>query len=207
MSSGLRIGIDFDNTIIAYEEVFCAVAKSCGLIEPDFFGGKQAVRDTIRQLPEGEVAWQRLQGQVYGKKVRDATMIPGVAEFLRRCRREGCPVIIVSHKTEYGHFDPERINLREAALNWMAINGLFEGDYAVGKDNVYFEGTRTGKLARIAKLQLSHFIDDLEEVLTDPAFPENVQRILFAEAAARTNYPFPVYSSWRSIEEHIFGKA
>jgi hypothetical protein len=89
----------------------------------------------------------------------------------------------------------------------MAMNGLFESDYAVGKNNIYFEGTRAEKLARIAELQLSHFIDDLEEVLTDPAFPQNVQRILFAEAAARANYPFPVYSSWRSIEEHIFGNA
>lgn len=205
MSSSLRIGIDFDNTIIAYDQVFRDIAKDFGLIEAGFFGRKQAVRDAIRLLPEGEFAWQRLQGQVYGKNIGGATMIAGVADFLRRCRKQDCAVVIVSHKTEYGHFDLERINLREAALNWMAMNGLFESDYAVGKNNVYFEGTRREKLARIANLQLSHFIDDLEEVLTDPAFPQSVQRILFAEGAARANYTFPVHSSWRSIEEHIFG--
>ena len=206
MVSGVRIGIDFDNTIIAYDELFCAVAKTCGLIAPSFFGGKQAVRDAIRQLPQGELTWQRLQGEVYGKKIGGATMIPGVVEFLHRCRKEGCAVVIVSHKTEYGHFDPVRINLREAALDWMTINGLFESDYAIGNNNVYFEETRAEKLARVAKLQLSYFIDDLEEVLTDPAFPQSVQRILFAETAVRANYPFPVYSTWRSIEGYIFDR-
>lgn len=29
----MRIGIDFDNTIITYDEVFCATAKNCGLLE------------------------------------------------------------------------------------------------------------------------------------------------------------------------------
>ena len=32
-----------------------------------------------------------------------------------------------------------------------------------------------------AALSLTHFIDDLEEVLTDPGFPPNVERILFAD--------------------------
>ena len=69
MTSRLRIGIDFDNTIIAYDEVFCAAAKRRGLIAAEFIGGKQAVRDAIRLLPDGELAWQRLQGQVYGKGI------------------------------------------------------------------------------------------------------------------------------------------
>ncbi len=54
MASGLRIGIDFDNTVIAYDQVFCATAKLDGLISADFAGGKQAVRDCIRSLPDGE---------------------------------------------------------------------------------------------------------------------------------------------------------
>ena len=110
------IGIDFDNTIVTYDEVFCAMAKRCGLIDPAFVGSKQAVRDAIRLLPDGELAWQRLQGQVYSKGLADANMVRGFEAFLRRCRAEGCAVMIVSHKTEFGHYDPDRINLREAAL-------------------------------------------------------------------------------------------
>ena len=60
----MRIGLDFDNTIIRYDEVFLAEAKRRGLVAPEFRGTKQAVRDTIRLLPSGEVAWQQLQGHV-----------------------------------------------------------------------------------------------------------------------------------------------
>ena len=83
MATGMRIGIDFDNTIITYDDVFRVVARRRGLIG-DGFGGrsKQAIRDHIRLLPEGEIRWQRLQGQVYGKGIAEATMFPGVAAFL-----------------------------------------------------------------------------------------------------------------------------
>ena len=208
MASGPRIGIDFDNTIITYDEVFRATAKRCGLIEPDFSGGKQAVRNSIRLLPDGELAWQRLQGQVYGKGIVGASIVTGVEAFLRRCRVEGCVVAVVSHKTEFGHYDPDRVNLRKSALDWMAARGLFEGDHAIPLENVYFESTRADKLARIAGLSCTHFIDDLEEVFTDPGFPPDVRQILFSDGErAPATMPYVVCPTWRDIEEQVFERA
>ena len=63
MEPKLRVGIDFDNTIVTYDEVFCAMARRSGLIDPAFVGGKQAVRDAIRLLPDGELAWQACRGR------------------------------------------------------------------------------------------------------------------------------------------------
>lgn len=207
MASRLRIGIDFDNTIISYDDVFCAAAKRGGLVGADFSGGKQAVRDAIRLLPDGELAWQRLQGQVYGKGIGGAKLVAGVEPFLRRAQAEGCAVAIVSHKTEYGHFDPDRVNLRAAALDWMARQGLFDGGYGIVLQNVHFESTRADKLKRIAALSLTHFVDDLEEVLTDPDFPPHVERILFAEAAQPAAGNYIRCTSWRDIERRVFGGA
>jgi hypothetical protein len=205
MASQLRIGIDFDNTIIAYDQVFCSAAKHEGLIGADFVGGKQAVRDSIRLLPDGELTWQRLQGQVYGKGIFGGTLIPGVDAFLRRCRAEGFLVSIVSHKTEFGHYDPERVNLRDAARKWMAANGVVEGEFGIPSSSIFFEGTRCEKLARIAALSCTHFIDDLEEVLVDPAFPPNVARILFSEREEpKCAAPYVVCATWRDIEDRIF---
>lgn len=204
----LRIGLDFDNTIISYDDVFCSMAKRRGLIDPAFVGRKQAVRDAIRLLPDGEIAWQRLQGQVYGKGIADATMVAGFNAFLRRCRSEGCEVMIISHKTEYGHQDPDRINLREAARDWIAAKGLIGGEYGVAAANVFFESTRAEKLARIAALSCTHFVDDLEEVLNDPAFPPAVNRILLADGPeAKTAACYTVCATWREIEERIFDRA
>jgi hypothetical protein len=205
----MRIGIDFDNTIITYDEVFRAAARAQGLIESGFDGSKQAVRDAIRLLPDGELTWQKLQGQVYGKGIIDAGLCNGVDSFLRRCRAEGAVVFIVSHKTEFGHYDPARVNLRTAALDWMTARGFFRPDgYGLAPDNVFFEGTRAEKLARIGTLDCSYFIDDLEEVLDDPGFPAGVQRILFSDLqAAASAGPYIVCPGWRDIEAHIFGGA
>jgi hypothetical protein len=207
MRSGLRIGIDFDNTIITYDDVFRSAAKQGGLINSDFSGSKQAVRDAIRLLPDGELAWRRLQGQVYGKGIAGAKLVEGVVSFLCRCRSERCMVAVVSHKTEYGHFDPDRVNLRSAALDWMAAQGLLDGERGILRRDVYFEGTRAEKLKRIAALSLTHFIDDLEEVLTDPDFPPQVERILFAGEAQPAEASYTCCSNWRNIEREVFGGA
>jgi hypothetical protein len=204
MRTGLRIGIDFDNTIITYDDVFRGAAKQHRLIDRDFSGSKQAVRDAIRLLPDGELAWQRLQGQVYGKGIGGATMVAGVETFLRRCRAEGCAVVVVSHKTEHGHFDPERVNLRQAALDWMAGQGLLSSDHGIGLADVFFESTRAEKLKRIAALSLTHFVDDLEEVLTDPDFPPDVERILFGDGAQPASPSYISCATWRDIERQVF---
>ena len=207
MARAVRIGIDFDNTIVTYDHVFLTAARARGLVPSGFSGGKKAVRDRIRLLPDGELCWQKLQGYVYGAGIRAATMIDGVEGFLERCRAEGAEVMIVSHKTEYGHFDPMRVNLRTAALEWMQAQGLFEGSrYGLSPDGVFFEGTRADKLARIASLSCTHFVDDLAEVMDDPQFPPGVARILFAQAEERNSSapPYAVCSSWQAIEAEVF---
>jgi hypothetical protein len=182
-----RIGLDFDNTLVGYDGVFFAAARERGLVSADNLVSKRAIRDAIRLLPEGELAWQRLQGYVYGAGIGGAKLLDGADGFLRRCRGEGHEIFIVSHKTEFGHHDPARVNLRDAALGWMEANGLFAVDgYAIPTANVFFESTRAAKLARIAAIGVTHFIDDLEEVLTDPGFPPGVMRVLLADAGGES---------------------
>jgi len=198
----MRIGLDFDNTIIRYDEVFAANAVARGLLPAGFCGGKQAVRDAIRQLPDGEVHWQRLQGHVYGAGIAGACLFPGVADFLRHARAAGGRVMIVSHKTEFGHFDG--VNLRNAALAWMRGQGFFDQDgFALAGEDVHFAGTRSQKLARIAELGCDVFVDDLPEVLGDPEFPGGVKRILFTEQAAE-GAPWIVCASWFAIGQAVF---
>src|SRR5262245_60110918 len=106
----MRVGIDFDNTIVTYDEVFRSTAIARGLIDATGAGEKRTIRDRIRLLPDGELCWQRLQGHVYGRGITQAKMFEGVDSFLRRCRRQKSPVVIVSHKTEFAHHDPTRVN-------------------------------------------------------------------------------------------------
>lgn len=203
----MRIGIDFDNTIARYDHVFPSVAEAEGLLAIGTAGSKHDVRDALRARgPDGEILWQRLQGLVYGKHMQSAALFDGVGAFLDACKARLVPVCIVSHKTRFGHHDPEQINLRDAAWTWMQNRHFFEPDgYAINESNVYFESTRDEKIARIRQLGCSHFIDDLEEVLREPGFPEDVRRILFApEWSGSDSNPFCVARSWQDVQSAVF---
>ena len=203
----MRIGIDFDNTIAGYDRVFHEQAMTRELIAPDTPMVKKAVRDRIRQRPGGELEWQRLQGHVYGAGMPGAELIEGVREFVETCRAASLPVYIVSHKTEFGHHDELRINLRDAARAWMLAQGFFESDgLGFEESDIFFESTRDEKIRRIDDLECTHFIDDLEEVFRDPAFPKRVRALLFnTDQPSPAAGPFSVFTHWNEIRGHVFG--
>jgi hypothetical protein len=200
-----RIGVDLDNTLIDYEEVFRSFARARGLVEAGFVGGKDDIRAAARATPDGEIGWQRLQGAVYSKGIEQAVLFEGADAFLGRARDQGCEIVIVSHKTEFGHFDPDRVNLRDAALTWMARRGFFRGDgFAIPTKNVLFATTRSEKIAAIREVRVSFFIDDLPEVLEDSDFPTEVTGVLFTRNAALSNYPRAL-AHWREIADMVLG--
>jgi hypothetical protein len=174
------VGIDFDNTLVSYDALIQRVAVERGLIEPGGDAGKRSVRDRIRQRPNGEIEWQKVQGLIYGPRMGEAQLMNGAADFIRQCRLQRWPLYIVSHKTEYAGYDDTRTNLRDAALAWMASQRFFDPDgFGFSRDQVFFEGTREAKIARIKALGITHFIDDLEEVFLEPSFPTDVRQFLF----------------------------
>ncbi len=112
-------------------------------------------------------------------------------------------MFIVSHKTRYGNYDPDRVDLRQAALGWLRGQGFFEpGGCLVPVQNIFFADDRAAKLAQIAALGCTHYIDDLEEVFADPGFPADVKRILFA--ASDSPHVDVVCARWDEIAAAIF---
>jgi hypothetical protein len=205
----LLIGIDFDNTLADYDGVFPAVAVAEGLLAAGQAASKSEVKMALRSLPAGEEKWMRLQGRVYGAHMAEAAMFAGAADFIRECRGRDIQVCVVSHKTEFGHFDPDRVNLRDAAQAWMTAQGFFTADgLGVDPDLVFFEPTRAEKIARIVELGCDHFIDDLIEVLTDPEFPARTQAHLFAPRGnAEPASGCQVHGSWASLRQSVLADA
>jgi hypothetical protein len=201
-----RIGIDFDNTIVSYDEAMYRAAVDRGLLGAGAERSKRAVRDSIRQLPNGELEWTKMQGLVYGPLMEQARLIDGVPEFIRRCSDAGLAVYIISHKTEYASYDDTRTNLRIAALEWMAAQRFFEPDgLGLSRGAVYFESTRAEKIARIRSVGCSHFIDDLEEVFLEPAFPPDVHKILYLPHADRVSAKdATVMPTWQAVRDYFF---
>ena len=203
----LRIGIDFDNTIACYDQAFGYVASLMGLATAGVATSKVDIKAKILERAEGDLDWQRLQGQIYGKHMLLAKVFPGFHEFLYLSRIRGHEVFVVSHKSEYGHFDEDRVPLREQALLWLKENSFFDAHgFALSKENVFFESTREDKVRRIRDLGCTHFIDDLREVFEEPFFPSSVQKILFRPSLTDASESgIAASDSWRELTRELHG--
>jgi hypothetical protein len=198
----MRIGLDFDGTVALYDEAFHRCAVEQFQMPREITANKLAIRTWFWRTPEGKQKWIELQGVVYGTRMSEAGVAPGLVRFLQMCREKEICVSIISHKTEFPVIGP-RVNLREAALRWLEQRG-FNDKPGFRREEVFFESTREEKIRRIVTQRCSHFVDDLEEVFMEPAFPANVERLLFAPGAKDDlSRDLKVFSSWDSIRDYF----
>lgn len=202
----LRIGIDFDNTIVNYDSLFYRVALEKGLVDSNNAANKEGIRSHVREQENGEFEWQKLQAHVYTRCMHESVLINGVVPFIKKAREQEIQIFIVSHKTQFANHDTSGIDLRVTALEWMRDNGFFDkSGLAFQEEQIFFESSRIEKINRIKRLNCTHFIDDLEEIFFDKEFPEEVIRILFAPSG---NYHesknLNVFSDWAQISDYFF---
>ena len=190
----MRIGVDFDNTLVSYDEIFHRVALELGAIPAATPKSKVAVRDSLRR--EGrEALWTEMQGTVYGTRMDEVEAYPGALEFLRWAADNGIHVCVISHKTRHPFLGP-RHDLHAAARRWMERH--------LGAVPAYFELTKEEKLQRIGTCACAHYIDDLPEILLAPGFPAGVERVLFDPDGHHAPPPGVLrVRSWREIRKHF----
>ncbi|PYV45745.1 MAG: hypothetical protein DMG06_01200 [Acidobacteria bacterium] len=201
------IGIDFDNTLICYDSVFHSLAVRGHLISPATPSQKTAIRDIVRNSPEGDLSWQQLQALAYGPAIAGATLFHGVLAFFQECKKNDLPVFIVSHKTQVAWHEQQPVQLWECAWHWMREHDFFNSNgLGLSPDHIFFESTRADKIQRIRVLGCTHFIDDLYEVFAEPDFPVHVTKLLFAPngTGAGDANSF-VFESWLEIKKWFFG--
>ena len=204
----MRIGIDFDNTIASYDTLFHEVALRENFISRRWSGcGKTELRNYLRTQPDGEKTWMKLQGLVYGKYMHLAKLMPNVANFLLSCNIRNHELFIISHKTEYGHYDAEKISLRKEALKWMKDNRFFDPEYfGINEKDVHFANTRREKVNIIANLKCDWFVDDLPEVFEERDFPSETKKALFGDNGSNILNDMVFAGNWRKISEKILGQ-
>ena len=203
----LRIGLDFDNTIANYDRAFPDVARILGYQTKAT--NKRDLKVELIASAEGETAWQKVQGLTYGKHIDQASLYPGVLEFVVRAKARNCEVFVISHKTQFGHFDETKTSLREAATAWMTSKKIVGHGFAqVNEAHIFYASTRDEKIAKIKELSLDIFIDDLSEVLTDSSFSAKTRKILFGpdlDQVANSDLEMLTSQSWREIGDELFG--
>jgi hypothetical protein len=207
----VRIGIDFDNTIANYDGVFHRAALERGLIPSDLGSSKNAVRDYLNGLGRND-EFTQLQGYVYGARMDLVQPYPGVATFLASARKARHELFVVSHKTRHPMSGP-KYDMHEAARQFLAAQRLVS-DELVPAANVFFEATKSDKVARAASLAVDVFIDDLPEILAMDGFPSGMRAILFdpdnafhGQAALSAKPKFERCRDWPSVAALVLGSS
>ena len=197
------IGLDFDNTIVSYDELFHRVALEKSLIPEVLPKTKLAVREYLRRAGR-EDAWTEMQGYVYGARMDDAQIYPGVVEFMHLALQKGISLAIVSHKTKRP-FLGAPYDLHQAARSWVMVNLVTPG--LMEMRQVYFELTKADKLKRVADIDCRYFVDDLPEILAAPEFPAKTVGILFDPENHHADLSTGArFSSWHDIAQHLQGQ-
>jgi hypothetical protein len=98
------------------------------------------------------------------------------------------------------------VSLRQCPTEWMQHHGFFGSNgLKLGQDQVFFEDSRSKKIDRIRSLGCTHFVDDLPEVFSEPAFPSKVRKLLFApRPEAPVGNDVQVFKSWYEIYHWFF---
>lgn len=159
-----KLGLDFDNTLVEYDELFYTLAREKRLIERDCPANKKAIRNYLNEIGLEE-AFTELQGEVYGLRILEAKPADGMIEALTKMRDKGYELMIVSHKTKKPYRGPA-YDLRGMAMRWLEKYHFFEeGGLNMKKGSVYFEDSKKDKIKRIEELGCNIYIDDLLEIL------------------------------------------
>ena len=161
----IKLGLDFDNTLITYDEIFYKIALERNLINENFSPQKNLIRDfLIHQNMEDQ--FTLLQAEVYGKRILEARPSENLVESLLNLKRKtNIQYFIVSHKTKKPIKGPN-YDLHEAAISWLTKNDFFAPNgLNLKRENIFFEPTKQSKVDRIKMINCSYFIDDLSEIL------------------------------------------
>jgi len=173
----MRIGVDFDNTIVCYDKAIMVLSKDLIDLPKEMPLTKLGLRDYMRATGR-QKEWTTFQGELYGPGMFYAQPFEGAIKTLRHLSRKGHELFIISHRTIRPHQGPPH-DLHQYAKSWiekhLKSRGLFCGENA----HVNFLDTREKKLNKISDIGCDVFIDDLPEVLCDPAFPADTMRVLF----------------------------
>ena len=204
----LKIGLDFDNTIVCYDEAIAELADKKLRLPTDLPRTKLDLRDYLRAAGR-EQEWTAFQGELYGPGMANARPFEGAIETMQALVEAGHQLTIVSHRSRRPYAGTPH-DLHESAREWVSQRlqtaGLFLGEGETTEDNssVSFLETREAKVARIAELGLHLFVDDLPEVLGAPNFPRVTVGVLFVPNSdiicEQKEY---IISAWKELPQII----
>ena len=190
----MRIGLDLDNTIAIYDNVFAKLGKTITKLPKDCKLTKKSIADFLRKNGREE-EWTKIQGLVYGPKMEDAVPAPFFLDAVKRFHKSGFKCFVVSHRTKIPA-SGDNFNLHNFANQWI------DNHCRQFLTDVFFEETINKKIRRIQALELNIFIDDLEKILKKLK-QSNIKKVLYTDDTSSKNQ-FIVMNDWKQIMDYVF---
>jgi hypothetical protein len=196
----MLIGLDFDNTIVNYNEAIPQLAKERFELPKELSVNKVSLRDFLR-TKKREHEWTEFQGELYGPRMSYAYPYPGAIDAMRTLMTYGHRLVIISHRTKYPYAGYQ-YDLHAYAEEWVATRLSPQGLFS--RESVYFLETRAEKILTIATLKCDVFLDDLPEVLNDTNFPTGTKGILFDPDNLKSDFQSNCkIKSWKELSAKL----
>jgi len=205
----MRIGLDFDNTIVCYDHAIALLAEELFELPVEVPRTKLGLRDHLRAAGR-EPEWTAFQGELYGPGMRHAAPFEGAITTMQQLLVEGHELVIISHRSRRPYAGAPH-DLHAAARTWVADHLQSAGLFGAAGDEaqVHFLGTRDQKVKMITHLGCEVFLDDLPEVLSAPGFQPATSGILFdpedVSGACEVSGPIRI-TSWMQLPGKLLSR-
>ena len=188
------VGLDFDNTIVSYEDSIEVLCEEVGLPISKGLNKKESLKESSIKVG-GDQYWTFLQGELYGPKMEFAKPFENCFDALSAMPYE-IKFIILSHRSPKPYGGQE-YNLTEYAEAW--INKNVPRSLLNRIEHIEFFESKKDKILAIQRWAPAVFIDDLTSIFLDPLFPLNVSPVLF-DPCSRSICGFRVMTNWIDLK-------
>ena len=197
------IGLDFDNTLVRYDDLFHKLATEKKLIDNKTPADKVEIRNYLREQGQDE-EFTLLQGEVYGGRILEADPAEGMLDALKKLKEQEKKMVIISHKTRYPYRGPA-YDLRDMAMKWLEkyqVKDILDNKKT--RMSIYFADSKEEKIRMIEKLGCDYYIDDLIEILQ--AIPKRIFKIHYnptmneVESKKDNNLSIKTMRAWKDLD-------
>ena len=194
----MKIGVDFDNTIVSYQESIKELADKFLDLPADISKTKQDVKGFLQAKGRNDL-WTSFQGHLYGPGMRYAKPYEGCLEALSSLIKDGHEVRIISHRSRFPYAG-EKYDLHGYASEWiereLACAGLLD---TIKRENISFHESKEQKIGMIIKTGVEIFIDDLLSILNDEQLGNGIRKFHFCPEGNASSGDLITVSRWSEV--------
>lgn len=192
----MRIGLDFDNTIVCYDNAIEMLSYSVQGLPLDVERTKEGIKSHFMKEGQGE-SWTVFQGELYGPGMRYAKPYPDALDCIKTWIEEGHHVEVISHRSRKPYAGTAH-DLHSAAKAWIEAN--LEQVIPHGQLAARFYEKKEDKIKAIAQSRCDYFVDDLVEIANDPMLSGLSGMILFDPNEKHDGVGITRVTRWKDIK-------